>query len=240
MILIAHRGNSKEYPENTLISIKSAIECGVNHVEIDVHLTRDGKIAVSHDDNLYIFTGNFTLLKDISMEEIKEISSEYFKKKGYSNLSIPEFCEVTEIIKDSKNCGLIVEIKKGERTYPGISRKLIDGIYRAKLKDRVIISSFDLYTIEYIRNRDNSINLSFLPRDEEPGRILNIFTSLKLHSIHLPVKKEGRIKGKYLADRGVSVYYYVVNEEKSLQMALEAKGKGIFTDDPCEIVNLLK
>src|SRR2546425_1409628 len=52
MIVIAHRGFSSRYPENTLPAIRAAIRLGVDMVEIDVQQTRDGELVVFHDYRL--------------------------------------------------------------------------------------------------------------------------------------------------------------------------------------------
>ena len=49
---IAHRGASSYAPENTFAAYDKALAMGVNHVELDVHLTRDDHIAVIHDDTV--------------------------------------------------------------------------------------------------------------------------------------------------------------------------------------------
>ena len=48
----AHRGDSSRFRENTIIAIQSAIDAGAEVVEIDVRITRDGKVIVLHDSNL--------------------------------------------------------------------------------------------------------------------------------------------------------------------------------------------
>ena len=51
-MVIAHRGASSYAPENTFAAFDLAIEMGVSHLELDVHLTLDGQVVVIHDDAL--------------------------------------------------------------------------------------------------------------------------------------------------------------------------------------------
>ncbi|MHA1371607.1 MAG: glycerophosphodiester phosphodiesterase family protein, partial [Promethearchaeota archaeon] len=49
VLIIGHRGFKSRYPENTMLSFQKAIETGADGIELDVHLSKDGKIVVMHD-----------------------------------------------------------------------------------------------------------------------------------------------------------------------------------------------
>ena len=65
-INIAHRGFSGKYPENTMLAFQKALELGVDAIELDVHLSKDGEVMVFHDEDLMRMTGEKGLLKDRS------------------------------------------------------------------------------------------------------------------------------------------------------------------------------
>jgi glycerophosphoryl diester phosphodiesterase len=52
-LVIAHRGASSYAPENTIAAFDLALQMGVRHIELDVHLSRDGHLVVIHDDTMY-------------------------------------------------------------------------------------------------------------------------------------------------------------------------------------------
>lgn len=70
--IFAHRGFRAMYPENTLLSFKKAFELGVDGIELDVHMTRDGEIVVIHDESLKRTTGVDGEVIDYTYAELKK------------------------------------------------------------------------------------------------------------------------------------------------------------------------
>lgn len=72
---IAHRGFSRLYPENTMLSFNKAVELGVDAIELDVQLSKDGVLMVLHDEDLLRTTGEKGLLKDRTFNELRELDA---------------------------------------------------------------------------------------------------------------------------------------------------------------------
>ena len=70
ILLGGHRGNADECPENTLASFRSAIELGVDLIELDVHLSEDGDLPVIHDHLLDRTTNGSGLVRDHTMHDL--------------------------------------------------------------------------------------------------------------------------------------------------------------------------
>src|SRR5699024_269319 len=68
-----HRGDGFSAPENTVSSVKSGIQKGVDAVEIDVNLTKDDVLVLSHDPNLNRMAGEDITIRDVTYDEIKDI-----------------------------------------------------------------------------------------------------------------------------------------------------------------------
>ena len=62
MKVIAHRGYCGKYPENTMLAFKKAVEAGCDEIELDVQLTKDGKVVVIHDETLSLIHISLTEL----------------------------------------------------------------------------------------------------------------------------------------------------------------------------------
>ena len=73
VLVIAHRGASGYAPENTLASVKKALEMGADLIEIDVHLSKDGEVVVIHDHTLERTTDGQGAVLDYTMAELKQI-----------------------------------------------------------------------------------------------------------------------------------------------------------------------
>ena len=70
----AHRGFSGKYPENTLLAFSKAIEEGVDGIENDVHLTKDGVLVVMHDELVDRTTNGKGYIKDKTYEELAQLA----------------------------------------------------------------------------------------------------------------------------------------------------------------------
>lgn len=115
-LIIAHRGESYDAPENTLVSINLAWERYADAVEIDIHLTKDNRIVVIHDATTKR-TGNISKrIKKSTVEELKKLDVGFWKDKKYSNEKIPTLDEVLKTVPHNKK--LIIEIKSDIKTLP--------------------------------------------------------------------------------------------------------------------------
>ena len=103
--ITGHRGAPLEEPENTLLSFRRALELGVAAVELDVQLTREGRLAVIHDETLDRTTNGHGLVKDFTLAELQRLDA----GKGET---IPALEEVLELVRG--RAGLLVELKQRE------------------------------------------------------------------------------------------------------------------------------
>jgi glycerophosphoryl diester phosphodiesterase len=76
MLRVGHRGARAYAPENTLASFKKALEIGVDATELDVRKTRDGELVVMHDADVKRTTNGKGLVSDMSLAQIKALSSD--------------------------------------------------------------------------------------------------------------------------------------------------------------------
>ncbi|HYA22182.1 MAG TPA: glycerophosphodiester phosphodiesterase family protein, partial [Thermoproteota archaeon] len=72
-LLTGHRGCPSRFPENTLSSIKGAISCGATAVEVDVRVTADGVLVLSHDLNLERVSGNSIEISEATFDELRAV-----------------------------------------------------------------------------------------------------------------------------------------------------------------------
>jgi len=128
-IIIAHRGESYDAPENTLAAINLAWERNVKAVEIDIQLTADNEIIVIHDKDTLRITGKKKIVEDSSLKELRLLNAGFHKEGNWDNELIPKLTEVLATVPvDGK---LIIEIKSDERILP----KLEMDLSRSNLQD---------------------------------------------------------------------------------------------------------
>ncbi len=123
-LIIAHRGESFDAPENTLASINLAWQRNDDAVEIDVHLTADNEIVVIHDKTTGR-TGNINLeVKKSSLSNLRKLDVGIYKDPKWKGERIPLFSEVLQTVPpDGK---LIIEIKSNRKIIPFLNKELLN------------------------------------------------------------------------------------------------------------------
>ena len=159
----AHRGASGYAPENTLDAFRKAVEMGADGIELDVQMTKDGELVVIHDETINRVSNGKGWVKDYTYEELKKFN---FNKTHleYTKEEIPTLEQVYLLIKPT-NLTINVEIKTGIVFYPGIEERVLELTERLGMKERVIYSSFNHYTIRKIKESDPQAKTGMLYED---------------------------------------------------------------------------
>jgi len=127
VLIIAHRGASGYEPENTLRSVKKALELGADMVEVDVHVSRDGCMVVIHDARLERTTNGKGYVKDMTLKELKKLDAGLGER-------IPTLEEVVQLVRGKAQ--LVVEMK-----VPGTEER-VQEIEENGLENEALITSF--------------------------------------------------------------------------------------------------
>lgn len=130
---IGHRGARGHAPENTLLSMRKALELGVDGFEFDVQISRDGEPVVIHDETLERTTDGSGNVNDYTLKELQALDAGQGEK-------IPSLHDVFEMV--DKRCRLFIELKSELVTAPVAD---IIGFYAGKGwdYDQMLACSFD-------------------------------------------------------------------------------------------------
>jgi glycerophosphoryl diester phosphodiesterase len=172
--VVAHRGASAQAPENTMEAFRLGVEAGADAIELDVHLTADGQLAVIHDDTLDRTTDRSGAIASLTMDDIREADAGArfawpdagarfarpddaglpFAGKG---LAVPTLPEVLGWLPDG--VGLVVEIKAR-----AAADAVVDavGSHQARTDGRLAVISFDEASIERVHELDAEIKTGYL------------------------------------------------------------------------------
>ena len=147
----AHRGASGYAPENTLDAFRKAIEMGADGIELDVQLTKDGTVVVIHDEVIERVSDGSGLVQDYTYEELKKFNFNRTHPE-YEHEQIPTLEEVYQLIRPT---GLVinVEMKTSNIFYEDMEDKVLELTERYGMTDRVIISSFNHYTVRSMKEK---------------------------------------------------------------------------------------
>lgn len=149
--IFAHRGASAYVPENTLPAFEKAVDIGADGVELDIHLSRDGRLVVIHDEMLDRTTNGHGFVKDFTLTELKKLdASKTMTNSGFCNLCIPTLGEVYELLADTELL-VNVEVKNSIFLYPGILEKALEAEAKYGMSERVLYSSFNHYAMQELK-----------------------------------------------------------------------------------------
>lgn len=149
MKVMAHRGYSGAYPENTMLSFREAVKVGCDAIEMDVHETRDGRLVVIHDERLDRTTDGSGRICDHSFAELQQVNAAARYKGKYAPEHIPSFDEYCEWA-SGESVGHNIEIKTDKIYYHDIERKIWATIERYGLEKKVMFSSFNHISLRKI------------------------------------------------------------------------------------------
>lgn len=141
-LIIAHRGESFDAPENTLASINLAWERDANAVEIDVHLSLDNHVMVIHDASTKRTSGIKMKVKNQALSDLKRLDVGSWKNEKFKDERIPTLKEILSTVPAGKK--LIIELKSDEKVLPYIKNTIEESSLRI---DQVEIISFNYSSV---------------------------------------------------------------------------------------------
>lgn len=163
MKIIAHRGFSGKYPENTLLSFEKAVEASCDAIELDVQLTKDGTLILFHDDSFDRLVRVKGYLKDHNWTDLEKYHIR--KKVRGKTISAPIVSLETYLIwaKD-QNIMTVIELKNNLHPYDGMEEKLIELIRKYKIEDRILFCSFQKQSLLKLKSLAPHIPCGYLTK----------------------------------------------------------------------------
>lgn len=160
-ICMAHRGWSGKAPENTMAAIQLALaEPAIQAMEIDVQLTSDGVPVLIHDFTLERTTNGSGLVKDHTLEELRQLDAGKWFDEKFAGEKIPTLAEALAAIKG--HCTLNIELKATSDMYPGIAEKVLALVEQYGMKQEVYVTSFDHELIRHVRTLDQEVQTGLI------------------------------------------------------------------------------
>ena len=218
-------------PETTLDAFRKAVEMGADGIELDVQMTKDGELVVIHDETIDRVSNGKGWVKDYTYEELKKFN---FNKTHleYTKEEIPTLEQVYLLIKPT-NLTINVEIKTGIVFYPGIEGRVLELTERLGMKERVIYSSFNHYTIRKIKESDPQAKTGMLYEDgiiDAVDYACDVVKADALHPAGYNVLYPGFLDK--CRERNRQLHVWTINEEKDMRMLCEAGVDAMITNYP--------
>lgn len=232
MEVYAHRGFSGEYPENTMLAFQKAYDAGVDGIELDVQMTKDGEIVVIHDERVDRTTNGIGYVKDFLYKQLRSLDAGSWFHDRFARQRIPALMEVLEWIQDlDKEIMINIELKNNAINYPNLEEKLLKMIGQFQLEKQVVLSSFNIYSMLKARRLHPSIEIGTLFAGVHKGAV----PSAKLvnaQAIHGDLSFVLSSEGKKAVAQGLKLRVYMVNDAKVTAMLQDAEVSALMTDFP--------
>jgi glycerophosphoryl diester phosphodiesterase len=129
-----------------MLAFSRALDLGADGAEFDVQLSRDGVPVVFHDESLSRITGDPRLVKDLTLAELQSFDISYRFQGECPAQRIPTLEEFFELVR-ARDFLSVLEFKTAIYEYDGIEEKIIELIRSFGLSDRIVLSSFNHYTL---------------------------------------------------------------------------------------------
>ncbi len=171
-MIIAHRGISFDLPENSLSAFNASWAVGVDGIEGDFHLTRDGSIVCIHDDNTSRVCNKNLVICNATLQELKELNLQC-EGKNHLNIKIPTLTEVLKTVPSGKK--IFIEIKCGVE----ILSPLIKELSRSKINsNQVVIISFDRQVVKELKEMAPEYKALLLYSYEEGREVSSLINEM--------------------------------------------------------------
>ena len=217
----AHRGFSGKYPENTLLAFQKAIEAGADGAELDVQLTKDGEVVIIHDETIDRTTDGKGYVVDYTYDELSKFDASYIYRGQMGFNKIPTLREYFELVKDLDFITNI-ELKTGINEYLGIEEKVYDLIKEFKLEKKVIISSFNHFSVLRMKKIAPELKYGFLSEDW----IINAGAYTASHDVQCYHPRFNNLIPEVVEElkkNGLEINTWTVNKEEGIRDLINKK-----------------
>ena len=233
VLIFGHRGAVNLAPENTLKSFRKAIELQADFIEFDILETKDGKIVVCHDEEIFRLTGHHGFIRELTLEELKTFDFGEGEK-------IPTFEELIELTKGKINLNSEVIVK-------GIANKVIDIIKKYDIMDSIMVSSFKHQELLEFQKIDSTIKLAYLENNnyessctwKKKEQWIQFCIDNNFYAINSFYPLINQQFVDFAHNNNIKVFPYAVESAPAMRKLIKYGVDGIITDDILKAKTLL-
>lgn len=236
MKIIAHRGLSGFYPENTILAFKKCLNLNIYGIELDVQKTKDNQLVVIHDEKIDRTFNGTGYIKNMTLRELKSLNSNFKNYENNKDCKIPTLREVLLLFKPT-DFVINIELKNNKIKYKNLEEDVVNLVKELKMERRVIISSFRMKSLNKIKSISPKISRSYLiSKKLYKYRFKSIifYKAIKNKSTYISpnyiIADKKFVKKCHRRD--FQILCYSVNNIADYEKLLRLKVDGIFTNFP--------
>ncbi len=218
----AHRGVATEAPENTLGALRGAIAAGVDYLETDVQMSKDGVLVIAHDSDFSRLGGVARKVWELTYEEIRAIKL----RLGNGSATSEVTPTLDALLSEAKGrIRLNLELKYYGDHQPGLAKKTVEAVRARGMLDQVVIQCLEYEPLLEVRELAPGLPIGYLLsfNGREPARLKVDFLSVE----------QNRADRRFITkahQRDQQVYAWTVNKAEDMARLLDLGIDGLITD----------
>ncbi|NIV38846.1 MAG: glycerophosphodiester phosphodiesterase [Anaerolineae bacterium] len=228
----AHRGASRQAPENTLAAFLLAVELGADGIELDVQLSRDGEVVVIHDFVLETTTNGAGPVRERTLAELRELDAGRQFADTYAGQQIPTLQEVIDTVGD--RLLLNIELKTASWRDDGLAGAVVQAIEHNLLLHRTVVSSFNPLALRRVRKLSSNIRTGLLYAPDLPLPLSRPWARhlLELDAIHPHHSLVDDSYVPWARERGYRVHTWTVDDPGRMRRLMRLGVDILITNRP--------
>ncbi|GEL07257.1 glycerophosphodiester phosphodiesterase [Salisediminibacterium halotolerans] len=238
MHVIAHRGNKKYTPENTMAAFYSAEKYNVDGIEFDLQWTKDDVPVVHHDPTIDRTTDGSGKVRAFTLQELKQFDAGRKFDESFRGEKIPRFSEVLTWAKETA-LTLHVELKEQFSQHEDFVQSCINEIKHIGMTDRVVISTFYHPYLALVKKQAPEIETALLTKTPV-FRGTAYAEKIQADGIHIRHSFQAARYYRRWNKQGTPVRVYNIQTVKAAKVCRKLNVSGIITNDPRLIAQELK
>lgn len=249
-----HRGARAVLPENTIPAFEHAIEAGVDAIELDLAVTQDNVLVVSHDPvlnpRICRSPGGSPVIRELTLEELRRWDCgslrepDFPRQKPIPGARIPTLEEVLALAdRGAFLFNIETKISPDRPQYAPppeeFARLVLEAVRRYKLESRVMLQSFDYRTLKAMKSLAPEIpRAALFARDRRDFAIVAREAEATIVSPHYSLVTPEKVRQAHNA--GIPVIAWTANDEETWARLVDSGVDGIITDDPAGLIEYLR
>jgi glycerophosphoryl diester phosphodiesterase len=228
----AHRGSSKDAPENSLSAIRRAIEDGADFAEIDVQETADGVVVLLHDTDLMRIAGVNQKIWQLPYSEIKALDAGSWFSPEFKDEPIPTLAEAMELARNKIKLNIELKFNGHDKQ---LAESVVQIIRQHHFESQCVITSLNYDGLKKVEKLNPDLETGFIIA-KSIGNMFRVdmdFLSLASGMVNADVVAAAR-------KRKMDVHVWTVNRPDGMSYFINLGVDNIITDYPAKLVAVIK
>ena len=228
VLAVAHRGASRDAPENTLAAFRAALDAGAAAVECDVQRTRDGRLVVIHDQTVDRTTDGRGAVGALAFEDLRRLDAGRWFGPAFAGERVPSLDELLDLVRG--RALVLLEIKQGPVFYEGIERQAVDALRRRGMAESALVMSFDHTAVRTVRAGAPEVATAIV----YDARPVDAIAAAEAAGADALCPRWTLLTAEAVADghqAGLGVFPWTVDEEEPMRRCLDWGVDGVTSND---------